>query len=396
MTTKERAPSFIMGLLLAEPPQAADSAREEYSMSASNLFELKKEIAPFERTDLKKSLWQLFNTIVPFFLLWYAAFASLSVSYWLTLPIAVVASGFLIRTFIIFHDCCHQSFFKNRKANDLVGIFTGVLAHMPYRQWKNEHNIHHATSGNLSKKGIGDIWLMTVEEYAAASRWKKLWYRIYRNPLVMFGLGPIAVFLIQYRFNRKGAGRKERINTWITNLLIAVMYTVLILAFGWKATLLVQFPIFYLSGVAGIWLFYVQHQFEETYFEHADEWSFVMAAVEGSSFYKLPRPLQWITGNIGYHHVHHLSHKVPNYYLEQAHNASTALQKATTITLRTSLKSLRFRLWDETSKTFLSFKEAAPLVRRLQAGEEPVIVQAAEVRNAPVSKLPISAARKTF
>jgi omega-6 fatty acid desaturase (delta-12 desaturase) len=364
-------------------------------MSASNLFELKKEIASFERTDLKKSLWQLFNTIVPFFLLWYAAFASLSVSYWLTLPIAAVASGFLIRTFIIFHDCCHQSFFKNRKANDLLGIFTGVLAHMPYRQWKNEHNIHHATSGNLNKKGIGDIWLMTVEEYAAASRWKKLRYRIYRNPLVMFGLGPIAVFLIQYRFNRKGAGRKERINTWVTNLLIAAMYTLLILAFGWKATLLVQFPIFYLSGVAGIWLFYVQHQFEETYFEHEDEWSFVMAAVEGSSFYKLPRPLQWITGNIGYHHVHHLSHKVPNYYLEQAHNASSALQKATTITLRTSLKSLRFRLWDETGKTFLSFKEAAPLVRRLQAGEKPVIVQAAEVRNAPASKLPIGAARKT-
>lgn len=336
-------------------------------MSASNLTNLKKEVAAFAQTDTKKGLLQLFNTIVPFFLLWFAAYASLSVSYWLALPITLIASGFLIRTFIIFHDCCHQSFFKSRKANEIIGILTGVLTHVPYRQWKYEHNVHHATSGNLDKKGTGDIWLMTVEEYASSPLWKRIGYRIYRNPLVMFGLGPIAIFLIRYRFNRKGATRKEKINTWMTNLMIAVMYTLLYLAFGWQAMLLVQIPLFLLSGMFGIWLFYVQHQFENAYYEKSEEWSYVQAAVKGSSFYKLPRILQWVTGNIGFHHVHHLNPRVPNYHLEKAHLASPPLQTATTITLSSSLKSLRFRLWNETDKNFVSFKEAKPMIRNIRA-----------------------------
>jgi len=337
-------------------------------MSTAKLKNLKKEISAFERTDTKSSLLQIFNTILPFCLLWYAAYECLSVSYWLALPIAVIASGFLIRTFIIFHDCCHQSFLKSRKANEIVGIITGVLTHVPYRQWKREHAVHHATSGNLGKRGTGDIWLLTVEEYAAAPLWRRFCYRIYRNPFVMFGIGPVALFLIKYRFNRKGAPRKERINTWITNLLIAAMYTCLYLAVGWQALLAVQIPIFFLSGMFGIWLFYVQHQFEDSYFEKEEEWTYVQAAVEGSSFYKLPRPLQWITGNIGFHHVHHLNQKVPNYHLEKAHLASPPLQTATTITLTTSLNSLRFRLWNEAGKTFVSFKEAKPLIRDFRAG----------------------------
>lgn len=345
-------------------------------MTVSKQMQLKKNVAPYEQTNAKKSIKQLINTLVPLALLWYGAYVSLSVSYWLTLAFSIVAAGFVIRTFIIFHDCCHQSFFKSRKANKIIGTLTGVVTLCPYEQWKHSHSVHHATSSNLDKRGIGDIWLMTVEEYAAAPFLKRLQYRVYRNPIVMFGLGPIYVFMLQYRFNQKGAKRKERLNTYLTNLCIAALYALLIWAVGWQAFLLVQGPIFYLSGMLGIWLFYVQHQFEDSYFDHEDEWSYVRAAVEGSSYYKLPRLLQWLTGNIGFHHVHHLSPRVPNYLLEQAHNGTPPLQQATTITLRTSLASLRFKLWDENNRTFVGFKEvrrlkktnARPAIGKVKAG----------------------------
>lgn len=327
------------------------------SSSQSTISKLKKDVAPFEKNNLKSSVWQLINTLGPLVLLWCLAYWSLSVSYWLTFPITILAACFLVRTFIIFHDCCHQSFFKSRRANAIMGTITGILTFVPYEQWKHTHSIHHATSSNLDKRGIGDIWLLTVDEYIAASKWRRLIYRVYRNPLVMFGLGPIAVFGIDYRFNRKEARRKERINTYITNVSIVVLYALLCWAIGWQAFLLIQGPIFFVSGMLGIWLFYVQHQFEDSYFEKEEEWSYVQAAVEGSSFYKLPPILQWLTGNIGFHHVHHLSPRVPNYHLEKAHNAAPLLQKATTITIAHSLKSLKYRLWDEHNKRFLSFKE---------------------------------------
>lgn len=318
---------------------------------------LKKAVAPYEQSDTKASIRQLVNTLIPLALLWYGAYLSLSVSYWLTVPLLALVAGFTVRTFIICHDCCHGSFFQNRRANDIVGTITGILTLVPYRQWKYSHSVHHATSSNLDKRGTGDMWLMTVEEYEAAAWLRRLAYRAYRHPLVMFGLGPVAVFMVEYRFNRKGAGRKERLNTYLTNIGIVALYSVLCWAVGWQAFLLIQLPAFFLSGLLGIWLFYVQHQFEDSYFEKEEQWSYVQAAVEGSSFYKLPRVLQWITGNIGYHHVHHLSPKVPNYRLEQAHNATPPLHQATTITLSTSLKSLKYRLWDEKNKSFLSFKE---------------------------------------
>lgn len=326
-------------------------------MSTQNMKELKKQVAPYENSTTKESIWQLFNTMAPFFLLWYLAYESLNVSYLLTLFISVIAAGFLVRIFIIFHDCCHHSFFRNRKVNRALGILTGVLTLFPYDQWAHEHSVHHATSSNLDKRGTGDLWLLTIEEYVAASLVKKVGYRLYRNPFVMFVLGPIFQFLIMNRFNRKGARKLERMNTYLTNLLIVIFAGLLSWAIGWQNFLLVQGPIFLISGSAGIWLFYVQHTFEDSYFEEDKNWEYVKAAVEGSSFYKLPKLLQWLTGNIGYHHVHHLSPRVPNYKLEVAHNNTPSLQNVPTVTLLTSLRSLRFHLWDEQNKNFIGFKD---------------------------------------
>lgn len=337
-------------------------------MSKQKQAQLKKSVAPFATPDIKASIKQIMNTLLPFFMVWFLAYLSLSVSIWLTLALTVVASGFVIRIFIIFHDCAHQSFFKNKKANRITGTITGIITLFAFEKWKRSHAIHHATSSNLDKRGTGDVWVMTVEEYAAASFWGRLKYRLYRNPIIMFGLGPLYLFLLSNRFNRKGAKRKERWNTYLINASIIVIYGLLIGLVGWQSFLIIQLPILFLSGSLGIWLFYVQHQFEDSYFENEQDWDFVKAAVDGSSYYKLPKVLQWMTGSIGFHHVHHLSPRVPNYKLEEAHESTPPLQQATTITFFSSLKSLRFRLYDETSKSFVSFKEVKKLLRKRKHG----------------------------
>jgi acyl-lipid omega-6 desaturase (Delta-12 desaturase) len=333
-------------------------------MSLDNTKNLKKQVAPYEKSTTKESVFQIINTIVPFFGLWFLAYLSLSVSYWLALIPIVIAAGFLVRIFIIFHDCTHHSFFKSRRANKILGTFTGVLTFFPYDQWGHEHSVHHATSGNLDKRGTGDIWTLTVDEYLAAPLKTRIAYRFYRNPLVMFVIGPIYIFLITNRFNRKGARKKERLNTYLTNVIIVAVIALLCWAIGWQSFLFVHGLIFMISGSAGIWLFYVQHTFEDSYFEEDKDWEYVKAAVEGSSFYKLPKLMQWLTGNIGFHHVHHLSPRVPNYKLEEAHKNTAPLQHVPTITLATSLRSLRFRLWDEDKKNFVSFKEIKVLARK--------------------------------
>ncbi|PDZ03786.1 fatty acid desaturase [Bacillus cereus] len=308
-------------------------------------------------------MWQLINTIVPFIILWYLAYKSLSVSYLLSIVPSLLAAGFMTRIFIIFHDCTHYSFFKSRRTNRIVGTCMGVLTLFPFDQWGHEHSIHHATSGNLDKRGTGDIWTLTVDEYVAAPFRLRLAYRLYRNPFVMFGLGPIYVFLLKNRFNRKGARQKERMNTYLTNIIIVALVAILCWAIGWQSFLLVHGTIFLIAGSIGIWLFYVQHTFEDSYFEEDKDWEYVKAAVEGSSFYKLPKILQFLTGNIGFHHVHHLSPRVPNYKLEEAHNNTLPLKNVPTITLATSLRSLRFRLWDEKSNNFVSFKEFKKIIK---------------------------------
>ena len=305
-------------------------------MANKKLAQLKKHIKPFENTDTKASVWQLVNTLPPFFLLWYLAYEAISVSLILSIALSILAGGFVVRVFIIFHDCCHGSFFKNRKVNHFVGTVTGILTMFPYEKWKREHSIHHATSSNLDKRGTGDVWIMSVEEYKKASKLERLQYRLYRNPFIMFVLGPLYLFLITNRMNRKDARRKERRNTYLTNVSIIGITALLIWAIGWSSFLIVQLPIMFVAGSLGIWLFYVQHQFEDSYFEDEADWDYVKAAIDGSSYYKLPRVLQWITGNIGYHHVHHLSPKVPNYNLEQVHESTPPLQQATTITVGSS------------------------------------------------------------
>jgi len=329
---------------------------------------LRQDVAPFAKSDTGKSIFQMINTIGPLIVLWIAGYMLVDVSPWLTAALSVISAGFVVRTFIIFHDCTHGSFFKSKKANDWVGLVTGVLTSFPYEKWKREHTIHHATSSNLDKRGIGDIDMMTVEEYLQSSKGQRMWYRFYRNPLVMFGLGPLYMVLILNRFNRKDAKQKERMNTYITNMIIIGLCASLIYAMGWQAFLLVQGVTLFIAGSLGIWLFYIQHTYEDSYFEHDSDWDYVKAAVEGSSYYKLPKLLQWATGNIGFHHVHHLAPRVPNYNLEKAHNETPPLHTATTITLRTSLESLRFKLYDEEQGKFVTFKDVNDIIKRKTKG----------------------------
>lgn len=329
---------------------------------------LRQDVAPFAKSDTAKSIFQMVNTIIPLIALWVAGYMLVDVSPWLTAGLSVISAGFVVRTFIIFHDCTHGSFFKSKKANDWVGFVTGVLTSFPYEKWKREHTIHHATSSNLDKRGIGDIDMMTVEEFLQASKGQRLWYRFYRNPFVMFGLGPLFMVFILNRRNRSDAKQKERINTYLTNVVIAGICAALIFFMGWQAFLLVHGVTLFVAASLGIWLFFIQHTYEDSYFEHDSEWDYVKAAVEGSSYYKLPKLLQWVTGNIGFHHVHHLAPRVPNYNLEKAHNDIPPLHTATTITLRTSLESLRYKLYDEEQGKFVTFKDVNEIIKRKERG----------------------------
>ncbi len=326
--------------------------------------DLKRQVALYEDSTLKTSIIQICNTLVPFFVLWYLAYLSLSVSYFLSLVPIVIAAGFLVRVFIIFHDCTHQSFFKSVLANKVLGTLTGVLTLFPFDQWRHEHTIHHATSGNLDKRGTGDIWTLTVKEYLEAPLRTRLAYRFYRFPVVMFGVGPIYYVLLKNRFNRKGARKREIFNTYLTNILIIGLIVLMCMAVGWQSFLLIHGSIFLIYGALGIWLFYVQHIFEDAYFVEDKEWEYLKAAVDGSSYYELPKLFQWLTGNIGYHHVHHLSPRIPNYNLEAAHKSSLPLQKVPTVTLLTSLRSLRFHLWDEDRQNFVAFKDIKLLLKQ--------------------------------
>jgi omega-6 fatty acid desaturase (delta-12 desaturase) len=316
----------------------------------------KEIVAQYQKPSTGRALWQMVNTLGPFVLLWYLMYLSLSVSWWIIVPLAILAGAFQVRVFIIHHDCGHNSFFKSRKANDILGFVTGVLTFTPYHHWRWEHALHHATSGDLDRRGTGDIWTLTVLEYLEASRWKRFAYRLARNPFVLFVLAPMYVFLVKHRLPKARASRRERRSVYWTNLALLGMAAGLTWAFGLKAYLLIQLTVLIVAGAAGFWLFYVQHQFEDVYWDRGDDWDYTTAALHGSSFYKLPKILQWFSGNIGFHHIHHLSPRIPNYNLERCHRANPLFQSVKPLTLFSSLKSFTYRLWDEQRKKLVGYR----------------------------------------
>ena len=315
----------------------------------------KQIVAKYQQPSCGRALWQLVNTLVPYAALWYLMHLFLTVSYWLVAPMTILAGGFMVRLFIIHHDCGHGSFFKSRRANHVLGFITGVLTFTPYQHWRWEHAAHHAASGDLDRRGVGDIWTLTVQEYLGSSRRKRLAYRMVRNPAVLFVLAPLYLFLIKHRIPDARAGRRERQSVYWSNLAILGTAVGLSLVFGLKAYLVIQLTALMVAGSAGVWLFYVQHQFEGVYWERRHQWDYLAAALQGSSFYKLPKILQWFSGNIGFHHIHHLSSRIPNYNLERCHKAEPLFQTVPPVTFFASLKSFTFRLWDEQQHKLVGF-----------------------------------------
>jgi acyl-lipid omega-6 desaturase (Delta-12 desaturase) len=327
----------------------------------------KQAVAKHREPVLRRSIWQLVNSVVPYLALWVLMIWTLSISYWITLALAPLAAGFLVRIFIIFHDCGHGSFFRSRRANRVTEFVTGVLTFTPYRQWSHHHARHHATSGDLDRRGTGEIWTLTVQEYLDASRWKRFSYRLARNPLVLFGVAPLFVFLVQHRFSTRAEGRQERRGVHWTNGALVLIVALMSLTVGIKAYVLIQLPVILLAAVAGVWLFYVQHQFEDVQWDRREDWDYAEAALHGSSFYKLPKVLQWFTGNIGFHHVHHLSPAIPNYRLERCHEETPMFREIKPITLWGSLRSLSFRLWDEQRRKLIGYGQLRAIRREMSA-----------------------------
>lgn len=327
------------------------------SKSANN--DWRTIVANYNFPNKWRSVWQLINSIGPFVLLWILMYYSLEWSYWITLGLSILAAGFMVRIFIIFHDCGHKSFFKQAKWNEWVGFVTGLFTFTPYQKWHRSHNKHHATVGNLDKRGTGDVITMTKDEYNSSSKVRKMFYRLYRHPIIMLGIGAPYVFLLQNRVFSKNVQAREKRNVIITNLTVLAIVVVMGLIVGFKEFVIIQLPIFYLSAIGGVWLFYFQHQYEGVNWYRSEDWDYQTVALNGSSFYKLPRILQWFSGNIGFHHVHHLSSRIPNYKLEQCYKENQLFHENEPIKLKDSLKSLKLRLWDEDEKRLITFKEAA-------------------------------------
>jgi acyl-lipid omega-6 desaturase (Delta-12 desaturase) len=326
---------------------------------------LAARLAAYRQPHLGRSLWQLGNSAALFIGTWTLMYILLDVSYFWTLALAVPAAFFLIRLFIIQHDCGHGSFFKNARLANAVGRVLGVLTLTPYAYWRKAHAIHHATSGHLEHRGFGDIDTRTVEEYLALSRWERLRHRIYRNPFVLFGIGAAVHFLVLHRLPWRApkTWTRERMSIVLTNVAIACVVTTAGLALGWRELLMVQLPITLVASSLGVWLFYVQHQFEDTYWDRDPAWSYEHAALEGSSYLALPAPLRWATGNIGLHHVHHLNARIPNYRLPEVLHDNPELERVSRLTLGQSLRCAFLALWDESSRKLVGFRHAARIER---------------------------------
>jgi omega-6 fatty acid desaturase (delta-12 desaturase) len=320
-------------------------------------------LARYRAPSIARSMTELAITAVPLVLIWILMWATLGIGYWLSLLLAIPAAGLLLRLFMIQHDCGHGAFFRNRLANDWVGRVIGVLTLTPYDFWRSTHAIHHSTSGNLDRRGTGDIDTLTVREYLARSRLGRLRYRVYRHPLIMFGFGPAYLFLIQHRLpvGIMRQGWLPWFSTMATNLAIVLLAAALIWLVGVGPFLLVHLPITLLAASIGVWLFYVQHQFEQTLWARDKNWNLQEAALYGSSYYDLPAILRWFTANIGMHHIHHLCSRIPYYRLPQVMRDRPDLAQLGRVTLLQSLRNVRLTLWDETRNHLISFRQAQHL-----------------------------------
>ncbi|QIA07078.1 fatty acid desaturase [Draconibacterium halophilum] len=316
-----------------------------------------KNSASYQKPDSLKSVWQIINTFIPYVGVWILLVYSLSVSLWLTVPLLIIAAGLLVRLFIIFHDCGHGSFFKSQKANRYVGMLFGILAFTPYDKWHSMHMKHHATVGNLDKRGVGDVWTMTKEEYLASSKKRRLYYRLYRHPITMFGIGSLYVFLIQNRFTKDWMTQKQKNNVYLTNIVLVLLIVAMSFAIGFFTYLILQFIIIYMAGMAGLWLFYLQHQYEDVTWVRSNDWNYTKLALEGSSFVKFPKLLQWFSGNIGFHHIHHINARIPNYNLPKVYAENKIFRAVKPVTFRASLRTMRLRLWDEKLQKLVGFEE---------------------------------------
>ncbi len=318
-------------------------------------------VRKYQQPDLRKSIWQVVNSFGGLLLSLILMYQSMSVGYWLTLLLALPAAGFLVRIFIIQHDCGHGSFFKSRLANDAIGTLSGFFTLVPYKFWRRTHTIHHAHHAELEERGIGDVWTMTVKEYFQAPWWKRTAYRVFRNPLFLFVIAPTIYLVILKRFPLGAQANwhtGEKASVWWTNFGVVGWLTAISIFIGFGQVIMIGLPAAVIAASVGTWLFYVQHQFERTYWEHTPQWDYTLAAMHGSSYYKLPRLLQWFTGNIGFHHIHHLSPRIPNYNLQKCHEENPLLQRVVNLTLRSSLKTVLLALWDEDQRRLVTFREA--------------------------------------
>lgn len=335
--------------------------QNEKQTKEMTLADFSKRIQKYQKPVLWKSIWQISNTLIPYVGLWILIAYSLQVSFLLTGFLIILAAGFLVRLFIIFHDCGHGSYFKSQKANQIIGMFFGILAFTPYDKWHSQHLKHHATVGNLDKRGVGDVWTMTTTEYENSNKLTRIKYRIYRNPFIMFGIGSLYVFLIQNRLTQKWMNKKEKSNIYFTNLMLTLIFVLMSSAIGFTNFLIIQLLILYLAAIAGLWLFYLQHQYEDVAWVRNKDWNFRSIAINGSSYLKLPKILQWFSGNIGFHHIHHMNARIPNYNLPKCFHENEVFKKVRPITFSRSLKSLNLRLWDEKLHKLVSFRSKSTM-----------------------------------
>ena len=318
---------------------------------------VRSRLAPYAHPRLRRSLFELATSIVPYVALSALMYLLVDVSVPLTLVLAIPTAGFLLRTYMVFHDCAHGSFLASKRANHWLGAVCGLLLFESFDRWRHSHAVHHASAGDLDRRGVGDVTTLTVEEYRRASWRRRIGYRLFRNPLVMFGLGPL-MLMIAPRLAPRTMRPRLRRSVMRTNVAVVALVGGMCWLVGWQAYLLVQMPVALLAGAAGVWLFYVQHQFEDTYWEHGGDWSYTDAALRGSSHLALPGILRFFTSNIGLHHVHHLNARIPSYNLQRAHDENPVFHTVPTLSIRDGMRAVRLKLWDEERGRLVTFSAA--------------------------------------